>query len=155
MKISKEFPSKEKFYSLLKRLNFDAVACYLLLNHFLLVIKFSRSLQLDLLVTHGRSCLLQKPILYGCKNFLLLVAEVARCKNHSLFVAKLAYYWLQKFLVVEIHSLPVAEVARCKNYLWLVAKFTRYSLQQITHYSLQKALVAKNCSVLVKPITSQ
>ena len=97
---------------------FSLVTCYLL--------KFTRC---SLLVV-------EQPLVTRCKICSLLVVEVARCikllitccrnywfqKHHSLLVAKVACYSLQKLLVSKNHPLLVSKVA---------------------HYSLQKSLLAE------------
>ena len=72
--------------------------------------------------------LVVKSLVALCESRLLLVAEVARCKNSLVTRCK-------------IRSLLVAEVAHCKNSLvvknhWLlVAKFSRYLLHKVTKKS--------------------
>ena len=96
-------------YRIFTRRNFSLVARYSL--------KFTRC---SLLVVKSlvirckiRSLLLQK--LLVAKIYSLLVAEVARCNNRLLLVAKFARYALKKLLVAKIHWLIVTEVARCKK----------------------------------------
>ena len=115
-----------------QRRNFSLVPRYSL--------KFTRCL---LLVVKSLATRFNIRSLLVAKINSLLVAEVARCKIHSLLVAKFACYSLQKLFVAKIHSLLVAEVARCKNHSLPVAKFALYSLQKVTRYPLQNLLVTR------------
>ena len=113
--------------------NFSLVACYLL--------KFTRC-----------SLLVVEPLVTRCKICSLLVVEVARCikllvtccrnfwfqKHHSLLVAKVARYSLQKLLVAKNHSLLVAKVARYSLQKLLISKNHPLLFSKVAHYSLQK-----------------
>ena len=90
-----------------------------------------------------------KSLVIRCKIRLLLVAEVARCRNSLVTRCKIRSFLVKevarckKSLVTrcKIRSLLVAEVARCKdlfvvkNYSFLVAKFDRYLLYKVTKKS--------------------
>ena len=112
---------------------FSLVTCYLL--------KFTRC-----------SLLVVEPLVTRCKICSLLVVEVARCikllvtccrnfwfqKHHSLLVAKVAGYSLEKLLVAKNHSLLVAKVAGYSLQKLLVSKNHPLLFSKVAHYSLQK-----------------
>ena len=142
------------------RLNFSFAARYSL--------KFTRCSLLvarckirSLLVAKVAGC--RNSVVTCCKICSLLVAEVAHCKKITRFSLQnslvtrcrswspqiLTRYSLQNLLVTHCWSCSLQ-----KSHSLLSAKFACYLLRKITHYSLQKFLVAKNHLPLVKTITS-
>ena len=72
------------------------------------------------------SLLVIKSLLTCLKIRSLLFAEVARCKNSPLIVAKFARYSLQKLLVAKLYKLLVAKI-----HSLLIAKFESFSFFNI------------------------
>ena len=74
------------------------------------------------LVTHCRTCPLEKSLATRRKIRSLRAAEVAHCKICSLLVMEVARCKKSLITRCKIWSLLVAKVACCKNYLSLVMK---------------------------------